>query len=344
MTDKILQTSAENVVQPLISVVLPVYNGEKYLAEAIDSILAQTFTNFELIMIDDGSSDHSLQILRQYELRSPRIRVVTRENHGLAATLNELINMARGDLIARMDQDDICRPNRLSNQYEFMQQHPEVVALGCSANFMDAEGNLICTYLPPTDDASLRKIFPDSPFVHPSVMMRKDVLIKSGKYPEKMKWGGEDVILFGRMAKIGILHNLSETLIDYRLVPGSMSRKPPEFRSNLTCIIIDEIAGNLVADKHMQLLQQAAKKIDKSQADSDYHLEVAKLYIWAGSGRKASIMHLRKCYTLGASFAKVLFMCILALMPQCLIRFLYFKLKGRRFEKTAIVHSKSCAV
>jgi|GEM_PF-45512 len=318
---------------PIISVVLPVYNGEKYLKEAIDSVLAQTFADFELIMLDDGSKDDSLLIMKEYELRDSRVRVITRENRGLPATLNDLIGHAKGKLIARMDADDICLPNRLSSQYEFMQHHPEVVALGSAAHFIEETGEMICTYIPPADDSVLREIFPGSPFIHPSVMLVKKAFVKSGKYPEKMKWGGEDVVLFGRIAKYGLLHNLSEPLICYRLVPGSMSRKPPEFRNLLTNIISDEISGEAVTHEHLQKLQDAARKIDKSKAEFDYHFEVAKLGVWSGASRNMITLHLNWCITKRVSLAKVIFMYFLAFMPHCWVKNVYFQLKGRRYGK-----------
>ena len=331
MTDNAARTSAKYGKAPLISVVLPVYNGQKYLAEAIDSILTQTFTDFELIMIDDGSTDHSLEILRQYEQHDLRVQVVARANRGIAATLNESIDIARGTLIARMDEDDVCNPNRLSSQYEFMQCHSDAVAVGSAANFIDAEGSKICTYFPSPEDASLRCVFPGSPFIHPSVMFRKAAFYQAGKYPANMKWGGEDVILFGRIAKFGLLHNLSEPLINYRLVPGSMSRKPPEFRNMLISIISDEIAGKPVTDKQLQLLQKEARKIDKSQALFDYNFEVAKLYIWSGGDRDKTNKHLKKCFAWPRPPIKVFFMYFLLLIPKRWTNVIYFRLKGRRY-------------
>ena len=317
---------------PLVSFALPVYNGEKYLAVALDSILTQTFTNFELIVIDDGSTDGSLKILRHYESLDSRVKLVTRENRGLPASLNQAISLAKGSLIARMDEDDICKPSRLATQVEFMQQHPEVVVLGSAANFIHEDGSYICTFIPSSEDVVLRKAFPNSPFIHPSVMFVKDAFFEAGKYIEKMKWGGEDVTLFERMSRLGCIHNLTESLISYRLVPGSLSRKPPAFRAMLTSIIIDEIAGNSVTDERFDELHQEAKKIDKSKAVFDYHFEVAKLYIWSGGSRKKTIKHLNNCLAFNISIVKVICMYVLALMPKDLIRLIYSRLKGRHYE------------
>lgn len=328
-----MRTPSKNGSAPLISVVLPVYNGEKYLVEAMDSILEQSFKDFELIVIDDGSTDSSIQILRKYEQTDNRVKLVSRANKGLPATLNEAVDEAGGQLIARMDQDDISLPDRLALQYQFMCDHPEVVALGCSAGFIDEEGKYVCTYIPPLDNATLIQIFPDSPFIHPSVMFRKNEFYKAGKYPEKMKWGGEDVILFGRFTKLGELRNLSEPLIRYRLVPGSMSRKPPKFRGILTSIVHGEIDGHSATNEQLRLLQQEEKKVDKAKALFDYYFEVAKLYIWSGGNRQSSQEYLTKCLMLRQSYAKVIIMYFIAYLPASWVSELYFLIKGRRYEK-----------
>lgn len=318
-------------VLPALSVVLPVFNGQRYLAEAIDSILEQTFIDFELIMIDDGSSDDSLRIMEAYEQLDSRVRVITRENRGLPTTLNEAIDISRGKWIARMDHDDICHANRFLLQTEFMRLNPTTVILGSAAGLMEKDGNLICTYVISTGDKELRMVFPRSPFIHPAVMFSKSAFYEAGKYNEKMKWGGEDITLFERMSRIGKLHNLSQPLINYRLVPGSMSRKPPIFRNMLTKIIVDEIAGKKASYEQFASLKQEIKKIDKSNSIFDYHFEVAKLYLWSGGVRSKTFKHLSKCNSLNPYSLKVFFMYFIAIMPCKLTVAVFLKLKGRLY-------------
>lgn len=317
--------------RPLLSVILPIYNGEKYLVEAIESVLLQTYTNFELIIIDDASTDGSLKILESYLQRDSRIQVISRENRGLPATLNEAVDNSQGKYIVRMDQDDICLPNRFLIQMEYLLKNSEVVAVGGAAHYIEKDGSLICTYFPETDDKKLRENFPDTPFVHPSVMFSKEVFYKSGKYNEKMRWGGEDVTLFERMSRIGKLHNLNVPLIYYRLIPGSMSRKPAIFRDLLGKIIEDEIAGINVSEERLIALQFEANKIDKSKAIFDYHFEVAKLYIWSGGDRMKAFKHLSKCIFLKDKSVKVLILYLVTILPKNITTKVYFKLKGRRF-------------
>src|SRR3954469_1098404 len=112
---------------PAVSVIMPVYNARAYVAEAIDSVLAQTFGDFELILVDDGSTDGSLDILRGYEKRDPRVRVISRPNTGIVGALNDGLKLARGEFIARIDADDASLPNRFEKEIAFLRAHPDVV-------------------------------------------------------------------------------------------------------------------------------------------------------------------------------------------------------------------------
>jgi len=127
--------SAPPGAAPAITVLMPVFNGGRFIGEAIESILGQTFTDFELLVINDGSTDDSLAVIGEYAARDRRIRVVSRENRGLVATLNEGLGLARGAYLARMDCDDISLPARLRRQYDFMRAHPPFL-LCCRPSFL----------------------------------------------------------------------------------------------------------------------------------------------------------------------------------------------------------------
>lgn len=213
MTDDSIETSARDNSAPLISVVLPVYNGEKYLAEAIDSILAQTFTDYELIMIDDGSTDSSLQILQKYKQLDSRIRLVARENRGLVTTLNDLIDIARGEWVARMDQDDIALPNRFERQMKWLKETGADIAGSWVRRFGSSDKRLI--RLRQTDDAIKMEMLFCSPFAHPSVVMRTS-LVKQLRY-DKAWEKAEDYDLWERAAEAGWkMTNVPEELLLYR--------------------------------------------------------------------------------------------------------------------------------
>lgn len=209
----------------LVSVAIPVYNGEKYLTEAIDSILAQTLTDFELIVIDDGSTDGSLQILRKYEQIDARIRVVTRENRGVVATRNELIDIARGKWIAWMDQDDISLPERLERQVELMDAQAADIC-GCHWLVVNGAGKLTDAKLVPLNKASFAVYIACTvPFAHGSVMMRASFIQAHGLRYGRAKFA-EDYGLWIRFWDAGaIFANVDQFLFTYRDTSGTFSKK-----------------------------------------------------------------------------------------------------------------------
>jgi len=199
---------------PLISVVLPVFNGGKFLVESIESILRQTFNDFELIILDDGSTDMTPDILREYQARDARITLVTQRNLGLAATLNEGIRLARGKWIARMDSDDIALPQRFEKQMVQIDQTDSDIC-GCWAKPFGSTNVQIQKH-PSTDQAIKMALLFGSPFVHPTVIMRRE-LAKQLCYDNA--WDkAEDYDLWERAARAGWkMTNVPELLLLYRL-------------------------------------------------------------------------------------------------------------------------------
>jgi glycosyltransferase involved in cell wall biosynthesis len=197
---------------------MAVYNGEKYLREAVDSILAQSFRDFEFIIIDDGSTDRSLAILEGYAHADLRIRLLSRPNRGLTASLNEGLELARGDFVARMDCDDICLPDRFEKQVAFLKEHQEVCLVGSRVELMDPEGQpinlkpgMLLTHAE-IDAALLRKGWP---IVHPTIMVRYDTIMEAGRYSEEYQTN-QDHDLFLRLAERDQLANLPDVLLKYR--------------------------------------------------------------------------------------------------------------------------------
>ena len=202
---------------PAISVVLPVYNAEAYVREAVESILTQTFTDFECIIINDGSTDDSGAILRELAARDARIVLVERPNDGLVSALNEGIKIARADLIARMDADDVSMPERFALQHARMVQEPELAVLGSFIRVMDKAGNIIrLGEYPLTPKAAARCLERGCPVAHPAVMMRRDAVLKAGGY-RKAFCPAEDYDLWLRMSDLGYaIANLPQMLLNYR--------------------------------------------------------------------------------------------------------------------------------
>jgi len=228
---------------PLLSVILPVYNGLPYLRQAIESVLSQSFKDYELLIIDDGSTDGSEQVVAK--LDDPRIRYVQQGNRGLAATLNRALSLAAGKYIARQDQDDVCFPLRFRRQVEFLGAHPEVGLLGTAAEIWVGNTRTQRKLAHPTDNAALKfAMLFNNYLVHSSVMIRRSVLDEIGGYSEdKQRQPPEDYELWSRVIRKYRVANLPDVLLAYREVPTSMSRAGVNpFLPNLLKISAENIA------------------------------------------------------------------------------------------------------
>jgi len=205
---------------PAISVLMPVYNTEKYLAEAIESILGQTFKDFELIIIDDGSTDNSLSIIEKYAKIDSRIKFISRDNKGLISTLNQGIELSQGKYIARMDADDISLPNRFDIQYEFLESRPEYVVVGSRIMLIDSDNDSLCAMgelfsHEDIDFSHIHNLTSGAVIVHPTAMIRRDSLVAIGGYRERYKHA-EDIDVWLRLGEVGKLCNLNKILLRYR--------------------------------------------------------------------------------------------------------------------------------
>jgi glycosyltransferase involved in cell wall biosynthesis len=215
-----------NEHNPAVSVLLPVHNGEKYLDQAIESILSQTFQDLELLVADDGSEDRTWQIASGY--KDPRIRLFQNEsNLGIAETLQGMILESRGKYIARMDADDISLPKRLEKQVAFLESHPKTGLLGTGIRKIINTGEMLKqTWLYPGGNPKLQwLLFFRNPFAHPTVMVRRELLVQVGGYRHRP---AEDFDLWERLSWITGLDNLQEALVILR-----------KHQSNLTVTKLD---------------------------------------------------------------------------------------------------------
>lgn len=202
-----------------VTVLMPIYNGEKYLKEAIDSILNQTFSNFEFLIIDDGSNDETISIIKSYS--DSRIRLVQNEKKlKLAATLNKGLDLALGEYIARMDCDDISLPERLDEQVAFMDNHPDVGICGTWFEFTDF-GQII--KWPEQHDEIKAQLFYNTALGHPTVMMRTDIMRQYGLYYDVSYGYSEDYELWTRLSRVTKLANIPKVLLKYRIHHGQAS-------------------------------------------------------------------------------------------------------------------------
>lgn len=210
---------------PRVSVALPAYNAALFLVQSIESVLKQDFEDFELLLLDDGSTDCTLEIAESYAARDSRIRVISRENRGLPASLNQLFAAARAPLVARMDADDLCEPSRFSKQVAFLDEHPDYGIVGCHVTAIDAAGRQVPNYdakVPCTHDEIVAALPRYCPFFHPAVMIRRDLVTAVGGYREMYR-DAEDYDLWLRLSGITCMANLSEALLKYRWHFGQTS-------------------------------------------------------------------------------------------------------------------------
>lgn len=212
--------------KPNISVLMSVHNGRKYLVEAVESILNQTFRDFEFIIVDDGSSDGSTEILKYYAGRDSRVRLIIQENQGLTKSLNTALGIARGEYIARMDADDISRLDRFANQLSFLRAHPEVVCVGAEVELVTEDGIRLGVRNHPNGHESIRRrllLGDGGAMTHPVILFRREIALKIGGYDENFTTT-QDLDFYLRLSEVGFLENLPEILLDWRQHPRSVNR------------------------------------------------------------------------------------------------------------------------
>lgn len=222
-----MSIKAKSNSAPAISVAMSVYNGGAYLAEAIESVLTQSFTDFEFLILDDGSQDASRSIAESYASRDPRIRLIARENRGLVASLNELFAVAGAPLVARFDADDICAQTRFARQAAFLAAHPDHGLIGCDTPYIDAAGAPARNppIQRPHDHAELIANLEDGPLIcHSAVMVRREAVLAAGGYRPAYRHA-EDYDLWLRLASRTKLANLPEPLLHYRISPDQVSTR-----------------------------------------------------------------------------------------------------------------------
>lgn len=280
----------------MISVIMPVFNAERFLKPAIQSILDQTFTDFELIIIDDGSKDNSFEVADGFRKIDSRIKLIRLSiNQGAANASNVALRSARGKYIARMDADDISLPERFSRQVEFMETHPDVGISGSRMQFMEESGRLLST-IPPLFQGDLsihwHSLF-ESPFFNPTVMIRKSMFDKYNLQYNLSAVYGEDYELWSRLLPLTKGENLSEVLLRYRLHPQSITHRyrhiddKKEVIVNIAASAVRAYLPDLrISEQQIIELQRAIWGVSKFDKFQRAHLLPIYFEIWDGFCRK----------------------------------------------------------
>jgi glycosyltransferase involved in cell wall biosynthesis len=203
-----------------ITVLMPAYNAGKYICEAIESVLQQTHRNFELLIVNDGSTDNTVRVVLSFN--DPRIVLVNKEHEGIAQALNTGLRLSDSHYIARFDADDICMPDRLEKQFNFLEDHPDYVLTGSDAEYILENGEYLFSFkcIAHSNEEIHNNMYVYCPFIHSSVMYKKHEVIKAGGYNANAH-NFEDYLLWTALAKMGKMQNLREPLIKVRFNPAS---------------------------------------------------------------------------------------------------------------------------
>ena len=236
---------------PRVSILLPVYNGELFVREAIASILAQTFQTYELIVIDDGSTDNSAVIVVEYQKADDRVQLYRQPNNqGLIATLNHGLQLVRGDYLARMDADDLSLPDRLTQQVHALDEDPTLVIIGSAYELIGPKGDFKRIDRFPVHDTSIRwQLLFNSSFAHSSVMVRMDALRRNGLGYNPQSVHAEDYDLWSRLLGYGKGANIEIPLIKRRQHPSQLTQT----NSNLVLEAGDQISQRNLSKLHVTL-------------------------------------------------------------------------------------------
>jgi glycosyltransferase involved in cell wall biosynthesis len=290
-------------VNKLISVLLPVYNAGKYITDSVKSILDQTYTNFELIIVDDGSVDESADLIQKFS--DTRILFFQKNNTGMADTLNFAFQKSSGEYIARQDADDISMPSRFHKQITFLENHQDIVLTGTWARVLN--DSRILSH--PSDNLTLKLfLLFDNPFVHSSVMMRKNVFEYSSQYDLHKHPLIQDYALWSEISLKGKIANIPEVLQLYREVKSGISQTTKDYKKivaaqsaeNIKSMGIDEVVADYISYIYHNCFSEIRRKISVNQAMKTYDHVVNELKLKNGIASDSF-------YTLSAEYRERLF-------------------------------------
>ncbi len=305
-----------------ITVLMPAYNVADFIAEAIQSVLLQTFRDFELLIINDGSTDNTPEVARSFN--DERIVLIEQENLGVAAALNNGLQHARAGYIARFDADDICFPERLQKQYDFMLANPEYIVIGSAADYIDAAGNYVFTHHPKgKTDCDIKELpYNICPFIHASVMYKKQAVIKVGYNVNAHSF--EDHLLWQQLKVNGKMINLSDPLLSVRLNPGSLTidekKRPKAFHAIKNKALQ---TGTINIEEGNKLLELIRKQNNEKNKQGAYNILLAKKYLWNNYDPAKARNHIKKAIKQDSFDINDYLLWLISFLPRNIISKLY---------------------
>jgi glycosyltransferase involved in cell wall biosynthesis len=305
-----------------ITVLMPCYNAAGYISEAIKSVLGQTFRDFELLIINDGSNDNTAEIIKSFY--DERIVFIEQEQQGVAAALNNGLKHARAAYIARFDADDICFTDRLEKQYNFMLSNPEYIIVGSGADYIDDSGNYIFTHFPPvkTNEEIQKLPYYICPFIHASVMYKKDPIANVGYNINAHSF--EDHLLWLKLKKQGGMYNMPEPLLSVRLNPGSLTmderKRSRDFHLIKNKALKEENICNEDGKRLLSIINQQNNSVKKESA---YYSLLAKKFLWNNYNPSKARLNMKKAISLNAFDLKDYLLLFISYLPKNVINNLY---------------------
>ncbi len=315
------------ILQPAITVLMPAYNAEKNIAEAISSVLNQTFSEFELVIVNDGSTDSTEQIIRSFT--DPRIRLFSQENKGVASALNTGLIHAKAVYIARFDADDVCYPDRLQTQFNFMESNPLYGIIGSSVDYTDMHGEYLFTFNPPaTTNTDIQNLeFNICPFIHSSVFYRKEIVVNNGCY-DKNAYNFEDHLLWLNILKDTKACNLVQPLLKVRFNPESVTIEEKRRGRKFLDIKYSSLKKGYVSEEEgTQLTRIGLKQFNNKVNHIAYHSLLAKKFLWNNYNPGKSRANIRQAISYNLFDWRSYGLFCLSLLPQKLLRKIYNQVK-----------------
>ena len=284
---------------PLVSVVMCTYNTDRFIAEAIDSVLTQTFRDFEFIIWDDGSTDNTREIVKSF--RDNRIKYYYHDNTGLGMALRLACAEARGKYIARMDSDDISLPERFAKEVGFLEKHPDYVLVSSAVYDVDEGGKILGRVFPCSSDKVLKGVllFPSSMISHPMTMMRREAYEKAGGYIPIRK--SQDLLFWSRLAKHGNFYNISEPLGKYRVLSTSLDHSENPYSMILRAFLRKMICDETVLESDVEAYNSLflySKRFNNKQSSNSFQynkgvderlFSIISLFVGKGLAEKAIV-------------------------------------------------------
>ncbi|MFL9484389.1 glycosyltransferase family 2 protein [Chitinophagaceae bacterium LWZ2-11] len=309
-----------------ISVLMPAYNAGPYIAEAIDSVLNQTFPNFELVIINDGSTDNTEEVIRSFN--DERIILINQKNTGVAEALNTGLKFAKGKYIARFDSDDVCLPQRLEKQLAYLENNPAYVITGSDAIYISEQGDYLCNFSCPehSDAAIKQKLYSICPFTHSAVMYRKEAVIHCGGY-SALAHNMEDYLLWVQLSKLGKFYNYPTPLLKVRFNPASVTIdekwRGKRFRTLKYQILKKE---EITEQEGAELLDIIQKQDTHKIKHGSYYALCGKKFLVNNHQPDKARVYIKKAILLSPLRLDNYALLAVSFLPGSLIRFLHQKM------------------